>query len=399
MWPVGLLMMEPSAGPRPRAPGSIRPRTSGRTRDLVVAAASTLVFLLAAQVALPALAPLSLVYDQRLRYDYFKDNHANLDVAILAIKEEVHRESLRDYIIILGDSVAQSARSTPDESLAACLQEVARAPRVFCLAQPSMQMGDIYTVVLKLKAAGLSTGHLVINLLYAGFVAREPYPPVVFWLEPDLRRLDPVAYAQVAMHLQAARLDPALVPPKAADAKLDRLVVRNLYPEAAPLAYRDFTRSAIIQLLAGQDPRPEVFDPRPWTEKPHLPWTLRQDEYQRQFRDKPFVMDDTNPQVYFIERLLAATSGDQVLFFLSPVNQALMRDNVRKAGYQVNLGRVDAYFGGKRAGEPGLIYLNLEHAIPNPCFADHLHLTGEGHRLLAELLWEALNPSDPGGGT
>lgn len=366
---------------------------ASRTRDFVVAAASTLVFLLAAQATLPALLPLSAVYDQRLRYEYFKDNHASLDVVLRAIKEEIDRQDIDDYIILLGDSVAYSALSSPAESLTVYLEEAAGS-RVFCLAQPSMQIGDIYTVVLKLKEAGISTDHLVINLLYGGFVARTPYPPVVFWLEPDLRRLDPETYARIATHLAAARLDPALVPPKTADARLDRLVSDRLYPRVMPLAYRDFIRSSLLRLAIGADLKPETFDPRPWTEKAHLPALLEQDQYQQAFRDTPFVLDDTNPQVYILERLMAATTGKQVLLFLSPVNQPLMRANVRKPGYQENLRRIDVYFARKTEGVlGGLTYLNLEHAVPDRYFADHLHLTGAGHRLLAGMLWQALAPA------
>lgn len=350
----------------------------------------TMLFLLAAQLVVPALVPASLVYDYRLDYEYFRDNHANLDVAIREIGAEIRRERLTDYVVILGDSVAYSAPGGPEQSIGAVMEAIARTERkplrVFNLAEPSMQVGDIYTVILKLHQAGIATPRLVINLLYGGFVARTPYPPVVFWLEEDLRRLDGEAYDRVRAHLDAARLDPAARPPATLAARFDRFVAGRLYPRFAPLAYRDFIRASLTRLVTGRNPTAEVRDTRPWTEKPQLPRLLEEWEYQQAFLDTPFIMDESNPQVYFLERIMARTAGDRVLFFLSPVNQVLMRTKVAKPGYQENLRRVEQYFASKPVA-----FLNLEQAIPDRYFADHMHLTPEGYRLLGESIWRSLD--------
>ncbi len=364
-----------------------------RARALVY----TLLSLAAIQFGLPALVPPRLIYDHRLGYEYFRDNHADLDLALRAIKSDIQREGLEDYVILLGDSVTYSARTSPDQSVGAHLEAVAaehgRPTHVFTLAEPSMQIGDTYAVILKLREHGISTRHVVSNLLYGGFAARTPFPPAVFWLERDLRRLDPATYDRFLGHLETARLDPLAKPPKTLEARFDRYVSQNVYPAIAPLAYRDFIRSAVVRLVTGQDPKAEKIDPRPWTEKTHLKATLELPEYQRDFSDRPFVLDETNPEVYFLERIIGATAttapGDQILFFMSPVNQTLMAANVAKPGYQENLRRVDAWFGAKP-----VTYLNLGPAIPDRYFADHLHLTPEGNRVLAEILWHALEARD-----
>jgi len=368
-----------------------------RVRALVYALLSFAVI----QFGLPALVPPGLIYDHRLSYEYFRDNHADLDLALRAIKSHIRREGLEDYVILLGDSVTYSARTSPDQSIGAHLEAVAaehgRPTHVFTLAEPSMQIGDTYAVILKLRAYGISTRHVISNLLYGGFVARTPFPPAVFWLENDLRHLDREVYDRVRSHLEAARLDPLAKPPKTLEARFDRYVSQNVYPVIAPLAYRDFIRSAAIRLVTGQDPKAEKIDPRPWTEKTHLKATLQLQEYQMAFSDRPFILDETNLQVYFLERIIAAsaitTPGDEIVFFMSPVNQTLMAVNVAKPGYRENLGRVDAWFGTKP-----VTYLNLESAIPDRYFADHLHLTPEGNQVLAEILWHALETRDHTGG-
>jgi hypothetical protein len=366
------------------------------------ALAYTLISLAVIQLALPALVPPELVYDHRLSYEYFRDNHGNLDLALRAIKSEIRREGLRDYIILLGDSVTYGARTPPDQSLGAQLQAVAaehgRPLHVFTLAQPSMQVGDTYTVILKLREHGISTRYVVSNLLYGGFVARTPFPPVVFWLERDLRRLDPEGYGRVRDHLTAARLDPLAKTPRRPEARFDRWVSQSLYPAAAPLAYRDFIRAGVLRLATGRDIKAETIDSRPWTQKTHLRTTLRQAEYQRDFADQAFDLTYANPQVYFLGRLIGtsrrvtpADAGEKILLFLSPVNQTLMEDKVTRGGYRGNLARLDAWF----AAEP-VVYRNLQAAVPDAYFADHLHLTAEGNRRLAEILWKDIQIWDVG---
>lgn len=378
-----------------------RPEPRPRTGGTLPAAAFTVLFLVLAQLLFPSLIPTHLVYHHRLNYEYFRDNHSTLGVAIQEIGQEIGSQELTDYYIILGDSVAYSARSAPTESIGAYLEEIAAANpppgeraggrplRVFNLAQPSMQIGDIYTAILMLQEEGISTDHLLINLLYGGFVAREPFPPVVFWVEPELRRLDREAHDRVAGHLNQARLDPLLKPLPTLDGRFNRYAIQNLYPLVEPLAYRDFTRSAIFEAATGTHPKAETFDPRPWTEKPHLATVLQEWEYQQGFRPEPFVLASTNHQIFFLERIIEATGGGPgVVFYLSPVNQVLMESNVTQPGYRENIQLVGEWF----ADRP-VTYLDLERAVPEHLFADHLHLTPEGNRFLAGLLWEAM--TDP----
>jgi lysophospholipase L1-like esterase len=96
-------------------------------------------------------------------------------------------------------------------------------------------------------------------------------------------------------------------------------------------------------------------------------------------------MTDANPQIYFLERIFAKTQGSQVLVYLSPVNQQLMDNYVQNQGYQDNVHRIDQWM----ATQP-VTYVNLEKAMDQRYFADHLHMTPEGYQQLASMLLKKL---------
>jgi len=340
----------------------------------------TLIYLLVIQLVLGMVLPTGLVYHYRLDFNVVKNSPANdYDVVLEQVAREIRRERLSDYLVVLGDSVGYSGPGGPEQSIGYYLEQIGRDQgrpiRVFNLSMPAMQAGDIYTAFLKLGQHGISTKHVAVNIIYGGFVARKPDPPAATWLQNDLRRLDPEAYAYALPSLKA---NGRIKPETYAD-----WFSRVVSPRVALLRYRDFLWAALARHIPGLG-SDEVADTRPWFEKPTLPQLLQAREYQRLFDDTPFVMDETNPQVYFIDRLIerARADGSHLTFFLTPANAELMQANVNKPGYAANLRRLDQFF----ATRP-VRFINLEGRISTRLFADHLHLTPEGYRQMADLLW------------
>lgn len=355
----------------------------GRVRRLKRAGASyALLYLVMLELSLGALVPTAWVYRGRMDYELVKDNPGdNIDVVIERVRAAIERERLNDYLILLGDSVTYSGPGGPEQSLAPALEAVSqrngRPLRVFNLAMPAMQTGDIYVMLLKLREHGIEPPRLAINLIYAGFAPRAPDPPAVFWLAADLRRLDPDAYARVRANLAANGRDGP--PPGLADWFREHVTGR-----LALVRYRDILRARFLIAIPWRQRR-EVYDTHRWDQKPGLRELLRGREYRMLFNPAPFVMDETNPQLYFIRRIREAAPHAQILFWLSPVNQVLMADEVREPGYQANVVRIDRWF----RRQP-VRFVNLEHALPPGLFADHLHLTPEGYQVLARRLHRTL---------
>lgn len=341
-----------------------------------------LLYLLSLNLALPALVPAAWVYQGRMEYELAKDNPAYIDTVIDEIETRIRRERVDDFVILLGDSVTYSGPGGPEQSLAPAIEAVGRAGgrplSVFNLAMPAMQAGDIYVVLLKLRERGIPLRRVAINLIYGGFVAREPDPPAVFWLARELRRLDPEAYHRVREHLAANRRD--VPPPGPVD-----WFRENVTERIALIRYRDVIRRHLLDALP-LGGRREVYDTRRWDEKPGLKQLLQAAEYRRLFDPAPFSMDESNPQVYFVDRIIRAVPDARLLFWIGPVNQELMADEVGHPGYRANLARVDQWF----AGRP-VRYVNLERELPAALFADHLHLTPEGYRSLASRLYRELS--------
>ena len=116
-----------------------------------------------------------------MNYDMVKNRTTNIDAVLEQVKLIIEKEHLKDYIVILGDSVAYSSPGSSNSSLAYYLNEMAKKEGkhflVLNLAMPAMQTGDIYTMLLKMKQHGISNDHVIINVTYAGFVKRAPSPP------------------------------------------------------------------------------------------------------------------------------------------------------------------------------------------------------------------------------
>lgn len=337
-------------------------------------------YLLIIQLAIGWVVPDTWVYYYRVPYDVFKEAPNNtVDVALDQIARQIAREGLQDYVVLLGDSVGYSGPGGPEQSIGYYMEEISRAEddpvRVFNLALPAMQAGDMYIVLKKLQERGIATDRVVINLIYGGFVARRPGPPIVYWLGDDLARLDPDAwdrYGEALIQNREARLA------RTTTEKLNAFL-RSHIPL---LTYQPVLKQ---KLMGAIKPTQEVYNTLPWHEKPYLPELMKEPLYQRDFSPEPFVMTTENPQLYFLEKIMAETADHPPLIFLTPVNQELMKENVTQPGYQENLQAVDAWFAQKPAA-----FHNWEHVLPDHLFADHVHLTPDGYRVLAGMILENL---------
>jgi len=350
-----------------------------------------LVYLLALQLAIPYLVQFNLDFQDRMDYNLVKDDLSIIDVILDHISLQIRQEHLEDYIIILGDSVAFSGPGNASQSIGHYMQDLAQesAPshpqRIYNLSLPAMQVGDIYTMLLKLDQHQISTQNLIIDVAYQGFVARNPNPPIVFWLKDDLKSLDRASYDHVLLNLEANEHHP--------DPSLKARVHKLLWDKVALLHYQGFIKKDILQAsraITGAGPLDDsIGDARVWYEKPGLRDLLNQAEYERDFSAQDFDLSNNNPQIYFIEKIIAHQQGKHTLVFMAATNQELMHDKVTAPGYVRNLQQVDNYF----QSQP-VQYLNVFGQIDSSLFSDHVHLVADGNRELAKLLWDSFEKGD-----
>jgi hypothetical protein len=341
-------------------------------------------YLLLIQLALPYLVPFDLIFQDRMDYNLVKDNLSNIDVILDQIDIQINRENLQNYIIILGDSIAYSGPGNASQSIGFYMQELAREAspdhpcRIFNLSMPAMQTGDIYTMLLKLDQHHISTDNIILNIQYSGFVARKPSPPSVFWLRNDLKALDKESFYRVLANLKANKYNDQTNLVSSAH----QLVLANV----VMFRYSAFIKKGLenaYREVSGAKPIDDALgDARPWFEKKGLRQFLQKPEYQMGFSSKAFDMSINNPQIYFLDKIIAHQKNKHTLIFLAAANQTLMRDEVMAPGYIKNLQQIDYYFQMQPVG-----YLNLQGKINPNFFSDHLHLTAVGYRELAQLLW------------
>lgn len=336
-------------------------------------------YLLILQFVLGLVVPTSWTYYYRVPYEAFKEGPHTLDLALDHIEREIRREGLTDYVILLGDSVMYSGPGGPEQSIGYYMEQLAQAEgrplRVFNLAQPAMQVGDQYIILDKLRRRGIATDRLVINLVYAGFVNRADGTPIVYWLGDDLQQVDPEAWDRYRTSLVES---PQATLSRTPVERLNTVLRKNI----PLLSYQPILKGRLFQVVRSSA---EVYDTRPWTEKPGLPDLMKEYMYQRGFNPEPFDMSAANPQIDFLERILAQTADHPPLIFLSPTNQVLMEANTTHPGYQANLRAVDAWF-----AEQPAVYRNWESALPDGLFTDQVHLTPEGYKVLAGMILQTL---------
>ncbi len=347
-----------------------------------------LVFLLAIQLALPYWVQSHLNIQDRMDYNLVKENISIIDDILAQVSQQIKQENLEDYIIILGDSVAFSGPGNSRQSIGHYMQELAQAAspsqpqRIFNLSLPAMQMGDIYTMLLKLDKYNISSQNLILDVAYQGFVPRNPDPSIVFWLEDDLQTLDRPSYEHVRANLDANQTHQ--------ESRLEADVNRLLWDRIALLRYRGFIKIYALQAvsyLIGAGPLDDsIGDTRAWYEKPGLSDLLKRAEYERDFSAQPFDLNPNNPQIYFLEKIITHQEGKHTLVFMAGANQELMHDKVTAPGYAGNLQKIDQYFESRPVQ-----YINLYGQIDSRLYSDQIHLVAEGNRELAEILWDNFN--------
>jgi len=160
---------------------------------------------------------------------------------------------------------------------------------------------------------------------------------------------------------------------------LSSFLENSIFPKLSIFQYKDFIKDAITSDNASD----ALGDARVWSEKEGLRELLNQEEYQKGFSPESFDMTQTNPQVYFLDKILQHQQGKNTLVFLAATNEVLMAEEVNQDGYRQNLQKIDDYFRKK-----DVIYLNLQGEIEEFSFSDHVHLTAQGYKKLAQRLYE-----------
>jgi hypothetical protein len=370
-------------------------QTSAATRTNVHAHAMKslkyVVLLLAiVQIALPYCIPLKYVYSGRMDYEIVKNQVRNLDVVLEKIRLEIRRNHLQDYILLLGDSVMYGSPGDSGQSVTVFMEEAARrtlgeeAPAIFNLAFPAMQLGDLYALLLKLDRYGISTERTIINVRYACFVPREPDPPAVFWLQDDLRSLDRDAYKYIFPQLEQNGYSP----PSSVYGQYKHWLEQSAVYRFKPYAYKDYIRKMLqhawLRVTHQPIPSDAIGDPRPWYVKGDLEPYLNSSTVKQSFTDKPLDLTEENPDIYFLQKIIGHQTGKDTLLVMTGTNHTLMNDYVEKPGYVQNMISLDRYL----QSQP-IRYVNLEGQIPDRLFSDHTHLTPDGYRELADLIWQS----------
>ncbi len=340
-----------------------------------------IIYLVAIQFIINSFSHGEVIYNYRLNYDLVKDRPTNIEAVLSEIKRIIISENLDEYVIILGDSVSYSSPGPANTSIGYYLNEKTRNEgkefKVFNLAMPSMQVGDIYTILLKLDQYGISRDNVIINVLYGGFVERNPNPAPVFWLDRQLKDMDPDAYNYV-------NIQDDIEGSKSKIVALTDKVKYEIYENIPLFKYKDYLKvfaKEQLQKLKGQVVQASE-QVQPWHKKAFLKELMREYQYQVGLNSTPFVMDSTNPQIYFLDKIIEIQEGKNTLVYLAPINEDLVGEYMDKDKYFNNVEAIDKYFEQK-----SVEYVNYYWKIPFDLFSDQVHYTAEGYKHLSDLLW------------
>jgi hypothetical protein len=355
-----------------------------------------LVLFIALQFLFPYAFSLSDVYRNRMDYTLMLNNSNthDIDAVLQQMKRDIDKRGRDDYIVILGDSILYGSPGNSDQPVNVFLQQKPGAPAVYNLAFPAMQLGDMYTMLLKLDKFGISSDRLLFNIRYASFIPREPTPPAVFWLGNELRKLDREAYEHVLPQLASAGFETPDNPYE----YFTRALHEDWLPHLSLIRYKDYFRQQMHRLWLvhiRNQPVPDdaLDDSRAWTIKKEWQESIGLNFYDllqdpqliASFTDKPFDLSENNPDVYFLNKMLAHQQGKRTWVVLSGTNHDLMKESVELPGYKANLEAIDRMMAAK-----GVAYIDLEGVIPGDYFSDHTHVTPEGNAMLADILWPYL---------
>lgn len=341
------------------------------------------IYFLLLQLIIAFFKPDQIIYNYRLNYDLVKNRTSNIEAVLAEVKDTIEKEDLEDYVIILGDSVAYSSPGPANTSIGYYLNDRALKEgfhfKVFNLSMPSMQIGDVYTMMLKMDEYGISRNHLIIDILYSGFLNRQAYSRV-FWLSDQLKDLNPLVFEEEKLEI---------ADPEPNSHYVERMLepLKDMLYENVPLfMYKDYLQAYGKEFLHHlQDKVSAESTVLSWTEKPFLKDLLKEYQYQISFRSDPFVMDEGNPQIRFLNRIIELQQDKNTLIFLAPINEALAADLIDREKYHKNIGLIDAYF-----SDQPVDYNNYYGQIPMDYFSDHVHYTAEGYQYLSDLLWNEI---------
>ncbi|WDV46777.1 hypothetical protein PV797_03550 [Clostridiaceae bacterium M8S5] len=332
------------------------------------------------QIAYPHLFDLSDVYSQRVNYDIFKDNVSCIETVLDKISEDINTNNYNNYIIILGDSVAYSSPGNDTESIGYYMNEIIKNnndyDKVYNLAIPSMQMGDIYVLLNMIHSHDISTNNLIVNVIYPGFINCVPYNTPVFWMKDYLREIDKHTYDKVYSEFYPN------IDESAKDYTLSS-ITHYLKTNVTILKYKDYFKHKIESAFISKIPKAS----QAWTEKPFLYDLIKTNDYEYIYTDKLFAFNESTPQIYFLEKIIDMQKGKNTLFFLASMNEKLLGDSVHAKGYVTNMNNIDAYFNEKA----DIKYINYNKKIDFNLFSDHIHLLPEGYKFLASDLYQKIS--------
>jgi hypothetical protein len=341
-----------------------------------------LILLLAIQLFLPSSLSLADVYHNRMDYERVKSNLHDIDAVLQQVQKEIKRKNLRDYVIILGDSVLYGSPGNSNQAVNVFMEQQPGAPAIINLSLPAMQIGDLYVMLLKLKQFDIVTDRLIFNVRYASFIERDPFPSAVFWLTDELRRLDHDAYDHVLDQLKSAGYKPPSTPYQ----HYKHLIHDVIMPKLALFRYKDNLKQDINQqyLIRTGQPIPDdaLGDPRPWFQKDFTDF-MNDESLISSFSDKPFYLTEKSPDIYFLNKIVEFQKGKKTLVLLTGTNHEMMKEYVNKPGYIANMKSLDAYM-----TKQSFKYVNMEGRIPDTYFTDHTHLTPEGYEKMAAIIWK-----------
>ncbi|MDQ6419748.1 hypothetical protein RB620_09930 [Paenibacillus sp. LHD-117] len=368
-----------SAAPRRTTINKIRKKRYG-----LLGLAFALFFFVTAQFAVSYYVKLDTVYNHRINYNMFLEDRGMIEVVIEEMAKTIKRDNLTNYAIMIGNSVAWGTNESSEHSLGRYLNDQAisaegedKLQAVFNLSAPSIMAGDAYTLLLMMEDHGIKTDNVMIGLSYSAFVKPDPItgPRQVFWLGDYLRTQDPEAFKDVLPHLQGIGFEYEEGWKYAEEKALDKL-----FHNIPVVMYKEVIPAYWEQKKAGTD---LLGDPRTWNEKQFSEKWLTDPSYLSFFDPTPFVMDESNWGVYFMNKISEHQQGKRLLVFVSGGNGELSKKEVTDPGYVDNTEKIETYLQG--LGSP---YLIMQDKIDPNLFTDHVHLTKEGNELLARFVWD-----------
>ena len=340
-----------------------------------------IVYMILVQMFLPVMVDSSIIYDYRIEYDLIKNRHENIGIALEQISRIIREEELDDYIVLVGDSVMYSSPGTQNQSIGfymeRILQEDDKNIGIFNLSIPSNQVGDIYAILLLMDEYNISRNHVVIDILYQGFVGRNPYPAPIFWFADVLREKEFEAYNH-CLDLEVMNDKISLDDEKR---MVDELK-ESIYNKMSLMKYKDIMKASFLKKINGINSSMSI-DGKSWEEKEFLVGMLEEPTMYRIFSTKEFDMTENNYQIYFLEKIMKLQEGKNTLFYMHPANRTLLDKVMETPGYDGNLDLVREYFDSREAE-----YCDMTGFIESGLYSDHLHLIPEGYEHMAEVLIE-----------